>query len=349
MTSIRIGSRGIGVGFPCFLAAEIGINHNGNIDLAKKTIEAAKESGADAVKFQNYRTEDFISDRTVAFRYVSQGQTVTEPQYEMFKRYELNREQLTELKQYCDRQNIVFHSTPTSESGVQDLVKLGVTILKNGSDCLNHLSLIRAMGKTMLPTVISTGMGTLEEIEEAVRTFHETGNDQLILLHCVTSYPTPPKDVHLRKIPTLATIFHCPVGFSDHTDGIIASVGAVAMGACWVEKHFTLDKNLPGPDHRFSADPAEFTAMVKAVRELEYCLGDSRVGPTEAELKSRRMFRLSCVAAHDLQIGHILSDQDIALQRPGKGFAPNQKQTLIGKKLNRAVEAGHALQLSDFE
>lgn len=346
--AIRVGRKWVGEGHPCFIVAEIGINHNGDLKLAKKLIRAAKKAGADAVKFQNYRTEDFISDRSLTYEYISQGRRVLETQYDMFKRCELSFEALAELKEYCDQQRIIFNSTPTSEEGIRDLVRLGVPLLKNGSDYLVHLSLIQSMARTGIPTVISTGMATLGEIDDAVRAFREADGKDLILLHCVSSYPAPPEDVHLRKIPLLAEIFGCPVGFSDHTSGIIAAVGAVALGACWIEKHFTLDKNLPGPDHRFSACPTEFRGLVEAVRTMEKCLGERRIEPTPSEILGRKNFRLSCVAARDLPEGHRLCQQDIAFQRPGTGLPPKAIGWLLGQRLTRPVNAGHVFDTNDF-
>ncbi len=348
MHLIRIGERLIGNRQPCFLVAEIGINHNGDIELALKTIDAAVEAGADAVKFQNYRTEDFISDRSLTYEYISVGKTIVESQYEMFKRCELTTELLCKLKAYCDRQRISFHSTPTSVAGIKDLVEVGAPILKNGSDYLTNLHLIKCMGKTGLPTVLSTGMATVAEIDDAVRTFRQTGNDQLILLQCTSSYPTPPEDVHLRKIPALAAVFGTCVGFSDHTEGITAAVGAVTLGACWVEKHFTLDKNLLGPDHRFSSDPKEFHALVNAVRTIEKSLGESAIAPSPSETLGRRDFRLSCVAAGDLPNGHCLTESDIAFRRPGTGLPPKAQEWLVGRKLTQVVNAGHVFEVTDF-
>jgi N,N'-diacetyllegionaminate synthase len=348
MNPIRIGDRLIAGGQPCFLVAEIGINHNGDIELAKKIIDAAVDAGADAVKFQNYRTEDFISDKSLTYKYISQGKTVVESQYEMFKRCELTTESLRDLKAYCDRRLISFHSTPTSEAGIRDLVEIGTPVLKNGSDYLTHLPLIRQMGQTGLPTVLSTGMATLAEIDDALRTFYETGNNQLILLHCTSSYPTPPKDVHLRKIPALSSVFGCLVGFSDHTEGITGAVGAVTLGACWIEKHFTLDKNLPGPDHHFSSDPVEFRDLVTAVRKTEKYLGNSRVEPTSSEIQGRQNFRLSCVAAHSLPAGHLLTQDDIVFQRPGTGVPPVHSYLLVGRTLKHALPANKVIELSNL-
>lgn len=349
MTSIRIGGRILGTGYPCFLAAEVGLNHNGDMDLARRSIDAAADAGADAVKFQNYRTEDFISDHSLSYTYTSQGKEVCESQMAMFKRYELSPDSLQMLREHCDRRGVVFFSTPTSDEGVQDVIRAGGTLLKNGSDCLVSLPLIRSMARSGVPTVLSTGMATLAEIDDAVRAFREAGGRDLLLLHCTSSYPTPPEDVHLRKIPALAAAFGCPVGLSDHTEGIVAAVGSVALGACFVEKHFTLDKDLPGPDHRFSADPAEFRQLADAVRTLETCLGQSAIGPTPSEELGRRDFRLSCVAVRDLPPGHRLALDDVAFRRPGGGLPPRSVDWIVGLRLGRAVPLGKVFDPEDFQ
>lgn len=348
MKTIRIADRLLGEGQPCFTAAEVGINHNGDIGLAHRLIDAAASAGADAVKFQNYRTEDFVSDRSLTHEYISQGRTVVEPQFDMFKRYELAPRHLLELREHCDRRGVVFFSTPMSEEGIQELVELGAPLLKNGSDCLVHLPLIRAMARTGLPTVISTGMADYDDVNDAVNAFRGAGGNDLILLHCTSSYPTPPEDIHLRKILTLRTAFDCPVGLSDHTDGTIAAIGAVALGACMIEKHFTLDKNLPGPDHRFSADPAEFRALVNSVRAMEKSLGSSEIQPAASEALGRRDYRLSCVAAHELPAGHLLSASDVAFRRPGVGFPPKEVDGLLRRKLLVNVPYGHVFTTEDF-
>jgi N-acetylneuraminate synthase/N,N'-diacetyllegionaminate synthase len=347
--TINIGKRRIGDGQPCFIVAEIGINHNGDMELARRMIDAAAAAGADAVKFQNYRTEDFILDRSLTYEYKSHGRRVKESQYEMFKRCELSTSQLRQLCAHCRKRGVFFFSTPTSEDGIAELVRLGSPLLKNGSDYLVHLPLIRAMAKTGLPTALSTGMATLAEIKEAVRAFRKAGGKKLILLHCTSSYPTPAADVHLRKIPALAAKFGCPTGLSDHTDGIAAAIGAVTMGACFIEKHFTLDKNLPGPDHRFSADPAEFKALVRAVRFAEQALGKAVIGPTPSEMAGRKNFRLSCVAAGDLPANHVLTGKDVAFCRPATGLPPAEIDRLLGRKLRRPVKAGEVLGRKMFE
>jgi N,N'-diacetyllegionaminate synthase len=348
MKPVRIGEAAIGPGHPCFLVAEVGINHNGDLDLAHQSIDAAADAGADAVKFQNYRTEDFIVDRTLTYEYVSAGKRIVETQYEMFKRCELSPDRLAELKRHCDKRGVTFFSTPSSEEGVQTLVDLDVKLLKNGSDYLVHLPLVRAMARSGLAAVLSTGMATAGEIDDAVRAFREAGGSELILLHCTSSYPTPPGDVHLRNIPTLSAAYGCPVGFSDHTEGTVAALGAVAVGACFLEKHFTVDRHLPGPDHRFSSDPAEFEELAREVRNLEESLGGSVVGPTPSEEAGRRDYRLSCVAARDLPAGHRLGEPDVIFARPGTGLPPKWVQWLIGRSLAREVKVGHPIDPSDL-
>ena len=345
---IRIGSRAVGNGHPSYVVAEIGINHNGDMSLARRAIDAAKAAGADAVKFQNYRTEDFIRDRTLLYTYKSQGRSVTEPQYDMFKRCELSKDQLGELKGYCDSLSIDFHSTPTNEEGIRALTELGVGVLKNGSDYLGNLALIGAIGRTNLPTVLSTGMATMADIDEAVRTFRATGNDKLILLHCVSSYPTPVENINLAKISALGCAFDCLVGFSDHSEGSTAAIGAVAFGACWIEKHFTLDRNLPGPDHWYSSDPPEFRALVDGIRLIEKARGSSRLELSPIELDMRAVARLSCVAARKLAAGATIAANDIAFKRPGDGLPPNLASRLIGRRLVCDLEENQAFDLSHF-
>jgi N,N'-diacetyllegionaminate synthase len=348
MTRILAGNRWIGDGEPCFVAAEIGINHNGDLELAHRMIDAAADAGADGVKFQNYRTEDFLSDERLTYEYEVNGRRVVESQFDMFKRCELPPTALRSLREHCDCRGVVFFSTPTSRAGIADLVSAGAPLLKNGSDLLTHLPLIRAMAEAGLPTVLSTGMARIAEIDDAVRTFRDAGGKALMLLHCTSSYPTLDDDVHLRKIPALALAFGCPVGFSDHTDGIAAAIGARALGACFVEKHFTLDKGMTGPDHAFSASPAELGALVNCVRRVDRNFGSSVLGPTASEQASRRDFRVSCVAARDLSSGTVLGETDITLRRPGTGLPAAAFAWITGRPLTRAVARGSLLMPGDF-
>ncbi|MCS7029438.1 MAG: N-acetylneuraminate synthase family protein [Bacteroidia bacterium] len=346
LNQIQIKDKFIGNNAPCFIVAEIGINHNGDMQLAKETILAAKQAGADAVKFQNYETEDFILDKNLTYEYISNGKKVVETQYEMFKRYELSFEQLEELKKYADEVGIIFFSTPTSLRGIQDLERLEVPLLKNGSDFLVNLEIIAQMAKTGIPTVISTGMATLAEIDEAVRAFEQAGGKKLIILHCISSYPTPPEEVNLLKIRSLQSAFNYPVGFSDHTEGVVAAIGAVALGACFIEKHFTIDNNLEGPDHRFSSNPKEFRELVEAIRFLEKAMGSSKIAPTQKEEFGRLNFRLSCVAKRNLSKGETIKKEDVAFSRPATGIPPKFVEFLIGKKLLKDVKAGEPFQFN---
>jgi len=221
-------------------------------------------------------------------------------------------------------------------------------MLKNGSDYLTNHSLIRDMGESGLPTVLSTGMANLAEVDEAVRAFRETGNEQLILLHCTSSYPTPSEDVNLRRIPMLGEIFDCLSGFSDHTSKATAAVGSVVLDACLIEKHFTFDKNLPGPDHRFSSTPSELKELVNSVRTIEQNLGTSRINPTSSEALGRQNFRISCVAARKLNVGTIISPHDIAIRRPGDGIPAKLQAAITGLALKRNLGMGEPFRWEHF-
>ncbi|HPF47232.1 MAG TPA: N-acetylneuraminate synthase family protein [Emcibacteraceae bacterium] len=346
---IKIADRIIGAGKPVFIVAEVGINHNGDMALAKDAIEAAAQAGADSVKFQNYRTEDFVADKSLTFTYKSQGKEVTESQYDMFKRYEIGAEEIALLKEHCDKCGIIFHSTPTNEEGLNDLVKAGAPVLKNGSDYLSHVKLVKAMGKTGLPTVLSTGMATVTDIDESASVFRATGNDNLIILQCTSNYPTAPEDVHLAKMVTIGRTFGCQVGLSDHTQGSVAAIGATLLGACWIEKHFTLDKNLAGPDHWFSSNPAEMAQLVQDVRAAEKMMGNPALVSESAEDYSKNNYRLSCAAKTDLKKGHVIRAEDIDFQRPGNGLRPSQASLLVGRVLKTDVERAKVLTLDVFE
>jgi len=332
-------------GTGALLVAEIGLNHNGDLALAEAMIRAARTAGADAVKFQNYRTEDFLADDSLTYTYQDRGREVTESQFAMFKRCELTEGDLVRLKRCCDDQGVRFFSTPTGPDGVDALRRVGAGCLKNGSDYLGHLPLIRHMARSGLPTILSTGMATAEEVAEAVEAFRGAGGGELVLLACTSAYPTPPDCVNLRRIPELARRFNCAAGFSDHTSGWEAAVAAVCLGARLVEKHFTTDRTLPGPDQWFSSDPAEFAELVRRVRQAEVMLGRSDLGPTAAEARAREDFRLACTAARNLPAGHVLAEPDIAFRRPARGLPPSRANLLLGRSLAVGVRRGQPLEL----
>jgi N,N'-diacetyllegionaminate synthase len=346
---IKVGNKFIGNGAPCFVAAEIGINHNGDMDLAIKTIDAAVEAGADAVKFQNYYTEDFILCKDLTYTYNSQEKVTTETQFEMFKRYELSFEQLKQLKEYCDKKGVIFFSTPTSKGGIDDLVRLKTPLLKNGSDLLVNLDIIQDMARTNIPTIISTGMATLAEIDYAVRAFENAGGKELVILHCISSYPTPADQVNLKKILSLQKAFGYPVGFSDHTFGLEAAIGSVVFGSCFIEKHFTLDKTLPGPDHHFSSDIIELKELIKGIRTIEKNIGSSRIAPTVSEMTGRYGFRLSCAVARDMEEGEVISKSDIIFLRPASGLEPKFAEILINKTVTKIMKKGDFIHLENIK
>ena len=331
-----------------FIAAEIGINHNGDIELAKQMIDAAKECGANAVKFQNYKTEDFVLNKEIKYTYLSQGKRMTETQFEMFKRYELSFDQLKELKSYCDQKEIEFFSTPTNSEGIKNLMELGVNYVKNGSDFIQNLPFIEDLAKSKISTVISTGMANLSQIDEAVRTFENAGGTDLTILQCVSQYPTALEEVNLLKLPVLQKAFDYPIGFSDHTEGSEAAVGAVALGATFIEKHFTLSHDLPGPDHQFSSTPDEFKAYTKAIRNVELAMGNSKLTPTSNDRSNAKLYQLSCVANKSLSDGYELMEKDITFSRPGDGLPPNMKHHLVGKKLKTSKMPGEKFNFDDF-
>jgi N-acetylneuraminate synthase/N,N'-diacetyllegionaminate synthase len=280
--------------------------------------------------------------------YRSADGEVTESQLALFKRCQLAPEDLESLREHCDAVGLLFLSTPTGASGIDDLVRIGAHGIKNGSDFLTNRHLVKAMGATGLPTILSTGMATLAEIDDAVRAFEEGGGKELVLLHCTSSYPTPADDVHLRKIPVLGRAFGRPVGLSDHTEGTTAAIGAVVVGACLIEKHFTLDRSLPGPDHWFSSDPEELGALVEAVNAANRMLGSPELMPTADEEQSRRDFRLSCVAAADLPAGKELAEDDVTFARPGTGAPPRDLPWIVGRTLAESVAKGTPLLPSHF-
>lgn len=343
-----VENRSIGVGEPCFVAAEIGINHNGDMALAKAMIEAAARAGADGVKFQNYRTEDFITDRTLRYQYTRDGQTIELSQYDLFKQCELRRDELQQLASWCRECGVVFFSTPTSTATLDDLVVSGGPLVKNGSDFLTNIPLITAMAQSGLPTVLSTGMSTADEIDDAVSAFYAAGGTKLVLLHCTSAYPTPDDEVNLARIPALSAQYGCPIGFSDHTWGNGAAIAAVALGAVFVEKHFTTDKTLPGPDQAFSSDEAELRELVQGIRRVERQRGQSLIAPTASERVGRVQFRLSCVAAMALPAGHVLGQEDIVFRRPGDGLPPKALGQLLGRTLARPVAAGERLRVDEL-
>lgn len=333
----------MGDGEPCFIIAELGVNHNGEKDLARKMIEMAARAGASAVKFQSFRAEEFVGDPDLEYEYLSQGQVIRETQLQMFRRLELPSAWLGELFKHARELGLVPFSTPADAEAVDLLESLDVGVYKIGSDDLTNLPLLEYVARKGRPVILSTGMATLTDVEEAIATLTACGNDQIALLHCVSLYPAPPEELHLRRILTLRQAFQRPVGFSDHTAGIAAATAAVALGAVAVEKHITLDHNLPGPDHHFSADPAELGALVASIRAAERALGSPVLAPSPKELEMRQTCRRSVTAAVAIPRGTRISREMLALKRPGAGLPPKFLPMLVGRVAKADIRANEQL------
>lgn len=323
-----------------FIIAEAGVNHNGDIALAKKLIDAAAEAGVDAVKFQTWKTELLVTPDAVQAEYQTENTGKEESQFAMLKRLELSYPEFEALKSYCEQKNIRFLSTPDEAvsaqflNNLQDIFKIGSGELTN----IPYLAFIARLGKTV---ILSTGMGDMEEIHTAVRTLKENGleNHQIKILHATTEYPTPMEEVNLRAMLQIQRETGLEVGYSDHTLGIEVPVAAVALGAKVIEKHFTLDKNMEGPDHRASLDPQELKAMVVAIRNVEKALSGSGIKePTPSEMKNKPIVRKSIVAGRSIKAGEVLSEENLAIKRPGTGISPMKWAEVIGNKAIRDFE-----------
>ncbi|MBI2058320.1 MAG: N-acetylneuraminate synthase family protein [Nitrospirae bacterium] len=348
-TTVALGNRLIGRGQPTLIVAEVGINHNGDPETAKAMIRTAAECGVDAVKFQTFFADDFVGDGGTTYTYVSKGNTITESMREMFRRYELPLPLLADLKAEADHAGVLFFSTPSSVDAVEALIETEVPCVKVGSDDLTNLPLLKDLARFRLPMILSTGMASEAEIRDAIRAVRSSRNSQIVLLHCVSLYPTPDLACNMRRISGLRRLFPYPVGYSDHTEGIEAARLATALGAVMIEKHFTLDKSLAGPDHAFSCDPSELRALVKAVRQTELMLGGGRIAPGPEEQDMKKLCRRSIVARVAIDPGMVIGRDMIALKRPGTGLSPSEVGKVIGRRSRRAILPDDLVHLSDLE
>lgn len=330
-----INGKSIGPDDPPYCIAEVGINHNGSINLAKQMIEVAKEAGADAVKFQTFKAEEFCGDPKQMFTYKSQGKEVTESMLSMFKRYEFLESQWKEIKEHSDKVGITFFSTPQNKGDLEMLIKIGIPAIKIGSDDFTNLPLIREYKKTGLPIILSCGMSDLSEVNNALKAADWFENYPVALLLCTSQYPTPPEDINILKLSTLQNSFHgLLTGFSDHSEGFLAASLAVCRGAKIFEKHFTLDKNFEGPDHWFSEDPIGLSKWVESIHTANLMLGNSIVKPTKAELKNKKEFQRVIVASVEIKSGDIFTEKNLEMRRVsgGKGLNSIMYSYLIGRK-----------------
>ncbi|MHA2211451.1 MAG: N-acetylneuraminate synthase, partial [Candidatus Thorarchaeota archaeon] len=319
--TIEIGGCTVGEDRPVFIIAEAGVNHNGDFQLAKKLVDVAYDAGVDAVKFQTFKTENVITRTAKMADYQKEQVHDADSQFEMAKKLELDYGDFVELKEYCDNKGILFLSTPHSPDAVDFLDAL-VPAYKIGSGDLTNLPFLEQVARFDKPIILSTGMATMNEVTEAVDAIVHAGNDKIVLLHCVTSYPADIEDVNLKAIDTLRRTFSLPVGYSDHTSGLTATIAAVSFGACVIEKHFTLSKDLAGPDHKASLEPVELQELVKTIRALEKALGDGVKKPTPAERAIMEVVRKSVVAKVSIPKGTRITEEMITVKRPGHGIAP---------------------------
>jgi len=335
-----------------FIIAEAGVNHNGDINLAKKLIDVAVEAGADAVKFQTFKAENVISVNAPKADYQKKTTAKDESQLEMVKKLELSFEDFKELKEYCERKGIMFLSTPFDIESARFLKDLGLEIFKIPSGEITNYPLLKEIGSYKKKVILSTGMADLGEIEDALDILIDNGTkrEDIIVLHCNTEYPTPFEDVNLKAMLTIKEAFKVNVGYSDHTLGIEIPVAAVAMGAKVIEKHFTLDKNLPGPDHKASLEPDELKGMVRAIRNIEKAIGNGIKKPSKSEIKNIHIVRKYIVAKINIKKGEVFTEENLATKRIGKeGLSPMLWNKILGKKASKDISQDKPIEFGDID
>lgn len=332
-----------------YIIAEAGVNHNGDINLAYKLIDAAKDCGVDCVKFQTFKTENLVTKAAKKADYQVENTKNNDSQFAMLKKLELSYDDFKSLKEYCDKIDIEFMSTPFDNDSVDLLEKLNMKTYKISSGDITNKPFLEYVASKNKPIILSTGMCTMDEVQEAVAWIEKTGNKQITLLHCTSNYPTPYSDVNMNAMITLDNAFPYPTGYSDHTKGIIIPIMAVSMGATVIEKHFTLDKNMEGPDHKASLDVNELREMVKAIRDIESAKGSWEKQPAESELSTREVARKSIVAAREIKKGHVITREDLCLKRPGDGILPKEIDKIIGKTAITNIGEDMKLTIEMFE
>lgn len=317
------------------IIAEVGVNHNGDLSTAKLMIDSAKESGADIVKFQTFRTENLVTQTAKLAHYQAENVGKSISQYNMLKRLELSVSAFEELSNYCEKQEIEFLSTAFDDESINDLVRMGMKRWKIPSGEITNLPYLRKITSLGMPIILSTGMSHLWEVEDAVRTIEQGRTPDLKILHCTTEYPAPYEEVNLSAMQTMRQHFGLPVGYSDHTKGIEVAIAAVALGAVVIEKHFTLSREMEGPDHKASLEPDEFKEMVRCIRNIELALGDGNKVPSSTEMKNIQIARKSITAKRDIVKGETFTVENLTVKRPGTGISPMKWDTVIGTTAKR--------------
>lgn len=345
-TTFNIGDCCIGDDSPCFIIAEAGSNHNRDLKMAFKLVDAAVAARADAVKFQTFTAETIASSvDTPLSRIQTAGASNL---FELYKKLELPREWQREIYNYAKQRDLVFLSTPFDEKAVEELFEIGVEAFKIASFELCHFPLLRLAAQTGKPVLLSTGMATLGDIEEAIAVLMDEGCRKIGLFHCGIGYPMDPSEVNLQAMGTMKQAFPCPVGYSDHTLGIGVPIAAVSMGARLYEKHFTIDKSLPGPDHGFALDPKEFKMMISEIRTVEAAIGSKVKGPSASERAHKRRACRSIYSRVDMSAGTVVKPEMLAVLRPAAGLHPVHLTTIIGRRIVRDVRASEPITWSDF-
>lgn len=348
VTPLRIAGRLVGPGEPCFVIAEAGVNHNGRGDLARRLIDAAAEAGADAIKFQTFTAEKLLVAEAPKAAYQTETTDPAESQLEMIKQLELSRTEFEELSRYCREKNILFLSTPFDEESADFLEGLGMAAFKIPSGEITNTPLLAHIARKRRPMVISTGMSSLTEVGFALQCVRAAGCGEVALLQCVSNYPAAPEDVNLKAMSTMTAKFDVVAGYSDHADGTAISLAAVALGACILEKHLTLDRALPGPDHRVSLEPHEFKRLMQDTRAVEASLGHGRKEPAASEANTTSVARRSLVAASTIPAETLMTEDLITLRRPGTGLPPARRVELVGRKTRVVIPEGALLTLEMF-
>ncbi len=328
------------------IIAEAGVNHNGSVDLAKKMIETAFEAGADFIKFQTFESENLVTNNTKLAKYQKVGSSEVD-QLSMLKKLELSKEEFIEIYRFCTSIGIKFLSTPFDNSSLKILDQFDMDFIKVASGEITNYPFLIEISKRNKPIIFSTGMSTLEEIKDTLTVFTINGiNKEIItILQCNTQYPTPYDDVNLNAMQEMKARFGTKVGFSDHTLGIEASLAAVAMGASIIEKHFTMDNNLPGPDHKASLNPYQLNDLVNSIRNIETSFGSHKKMPTKSEKENLSLIRKSIVAKVDIQEGEIFTDQNLTTKRPGTGLSPMKWRSIVGKKSSKPYKKDDIINL----
>lgn len=330
-----------------FIIAEVGVNHNGCLDLAKKLVDVAAGAGADAVKFQTFKAETLVSRCAPKANYQQRTTGEEESQFDMLRRLELSADDHRELIEHCRRSGILFLSSPFDLESIDLLLDLGLEIFKIPSGEITNLPYLRRIGGLGKEIILSTGMAVMDEIGAALRVLTEAGThkERITVLHCNTEYPTPMEDVNLRAMRNIGKVFDVRIGYSDHTEGMEILIAAVALGARVIEKHFTLDRTLPGPDHRASLEPEGLLAMVAAIRNVEVALGSGEKRPSPSELKNIKVVRKAIVAARDIREGEVFTEDSLTVKRPAIGLAPMLWDEVIGRRAGRGFAAGETIVL----